>query len=107
MKRVMQKFNITDEQLQAENISTDSSKFIFDEDIDHILQKIFKFVTDNRLADIFTFLGLEKSATATLSDTRQGFQSFSELTKQNGLLEAIQLSPISKVLAIIGALLQG
>ena len=103
----MQKFNITDEQLKAENISSDSNKYIFDEDIDHVLQKIFKFVTDNRIGDIFTFFGLEKTATATLSDTKQTFQTFSELTKQNGLLEAIKISPISKCLAVIGALLQG
>lgn len=108
MRKVMDKFGITDDDLLNAQIDAESDKWLFDEDIDGVLQKIFKFVTDNRIGDIFTFLGFEKSADKyrAAANTTGNFESFSTLAKENGLLNAIKQCPIAKALTIIGAIFQ-
>jgi len=101
MRRVMDRFGITDEDL----LNAESDKWMFDEDIDGVLQKIFKFVTDNRIGDVFAFLGFDKSADKYRAASGS-FAGFSSLAKENGLLNAIKLSPIAKALTVIGAILQ-
>ena len=79
MHKVMDKLGITDQDLLLNaKIDAESDKWMFDEDIEGVLQKIFKFVTDNRIGDIFTFLGFEKSADKYRAATGN-FESFSTL----------------------------
>ena len=78
MHKVMDKLGITDQDLLNAKMDAESDKWMFDDDIDGVLQKIFKFVTDNRIGDIFTFLGFEKSADKYRAATGN-FESFSTL----------------------------
>ena len=48
MQRVMDKLGITDQDLLNARTDAESNKWMFDEDIDGVLQKIFKFITDYR-----------------------------------------------------------
>ena len=73
MKIVMEKLGISDEKLASFQTVSDE-KSCFEEDIQDLVNRIFKFVTDNRLHDIFRAFGFSRAA----SSSRQAFEVFAQ-----------------------------
>ena len=101
MKIVMEKLGISDEKLASFQTVSDE-KSCFEEDIQDLVNRIFKFVTDNRLHDIFRAFGFSRAA----SSSRQAFEVFARQDFST-LLEVIKVNPIPFAMTLIGAIWQG
>ena len=101
MKIVMQKLGINDEKLASFQTTT-QEKSCFEEDIQDLVNRIFKFVTENRLHDIFRAFGFSRAA----SNSRQAFEVFAK-QDFSAILEVIKVNPIPFAMTLIGAIWQG
>ena len=97
----MEKLGISDEKLASFQTMSEE-KSCFEEDIQELVNRIFKFVTENRLHDIFRAFGFSRMA----SNSRQAYEVFAQQDFST-LLNLIKVNPIPFAVTLIGAVLQG